>query len=97
MTQAELLREKREEILRIAKNYGASNVRVFGSVARGEADERSDIDLLVDMERGRSLLNLAALLVDLEELLGCQVDVVPEDSLRQQIKGRVLQEAVPLY
>ncbi len=96
MMQAALLREKREEILHIAKNYGASNVRVFGSVARGEADERSDIDLLVDMERGRSLLSLAGLLVDLEELLGCQVDVVPEDSLRQRIKGRVLQEAVPL-
>jgi predicted nucleotidyltransferase len=96
MTQAELLRENREEILRIAKNYGASNVRVFGSVARGEADERSDIDLLVDMERERSLLSLAGLLVDLEELLGCQVDVVPEDSLRERIKRRVLQEAVPL-
>jgi uncharacterized protein len=96
MTQAELLHEKREEILRIARNYGASNVRVFGSVARGEADEQSDIDLLVDMERGRSLLSLAGLLVDLEELLGCQVDVVPEDSLRERIKGRVLQEAVPL-
>ena len=96
MTQVELLREKRKEILRIAKNYGASNVRVFGSVARGQADAQSDIDLLVDMEPGRSLLNLAGLLVDLEELLGCQVDVVPEDSLRQRIKGRVLREAVPL-
>lgn len=96
MKQAELLRVKREDILRIAKNYGASNVRVFGSVARGDADERSDIDLLVDMERGRSLLSLAGLLVDLEELLGYQVDVVPEDSLRQRIKGRVLREAVPL-
>jgi predicted nucleotidyltransferase len=96
LTQAELLREKREDIIRIAKNYGASNVRVFGSVARGEADERSDIDLLVDMERGRSLMSLAGLLVDLEELLGRKVDVVPEDSLRQRIKARVLQEAVPL-
>lgn len=96
MTQAELLRVKREDILRIAKNYGASNVRVFGSVARGDADEQSNIDLLVDMEGGRSLLSLAGLLVDLEELLGCQVDVVPEDSLRARIKGRVLREAVPL-
>ncbi|HEV2579396.1 MAG TPA: nucleotidyltransferase family protein [Ktedonobacteraceae bacterium] len=96
MMQAVLLREKREEILRIAKNYGASNVRVFGSVARGEADEKSDIDLLVDMERGRSLMSLAGLLVDLEELLECQVDVVPEDSLRERIKSRALQEAVPL-
>jgi predicted nucleotidyltransferase len=57
MTPNELLKEKRKEILQIAKNYGAKNVRVFGSVARGEADEKSDIDLLVDMEPGRSLLD----------------------------------------
>ena len=96
MTQAELLREKREDILRIAAQYGASNVRVFGSVARGEADEQSDIDLLVDLERGRSLFDLAGLLVDLEDLLGCNIDVVPEDSLRERIRGRVLKEAVKL-
>lgn len=96
MTQAELLREKREDILLLAGKYGASNVRVFGSVARGEADEQSDIDLLIEMERGRSLLALAGLLVDLEELLGCKVDVVPEDSLRERIRGRVLREAVAL-
>ena len=92
----ELLRTKREEILRIAAKYGASNVRIFGSVARGEADEQSDIDLLVDLEPKRSLLDLAGLLVDLEELLGCKVDVVPEDSLRKHIKDRVLKEAVAL-
>lgn len=96
MTQAELLQEKREEILRIAKKYGAYHVRVFGSVARGEADEKSDIDLLVDMERGRSLLDLAGLLVDLEDLLGCAVDVVPEDSLRERIRSRILKEAIAL-
>ena len=92
----ELLRAKREDILQTARKYGASNVRVFGSVARGEADEKSDIDLLVDLEKGRSLLDLAGLLVDLEELLGCKVDVVPEDSLRERIRGRVLKEAVAL-
>ena len=96
MTQAEILREKREDILRLATQYGASNVRVFGSVARGEADEQSDIDLLVDLEQGRSLFDLAGLLVDLEDLLGCNVDVVPEDSLRERIRGRVLKEAVTL-
>ncbi len=96
MTQAEVLREKRADILRIATQYGASNVRVFGSVARGEADEQSDIDLLVDLEPGRSLFDLAGLLVDLEDLLGCNVDVVPEDSLRERIRGRVLKEAVTL-
>ena len=96
ISHEELLQSNREEILRIAAHYGASNVRIFGSVARGEADERSDIDLLVDMEPGRSLLELAGLLVDLEELLGCNVDVVPEDSLRKRIRDLVLKEAVAL-
>jgi predicted nucleotidyltransferase len=96
MSYDELLSTKREEIHRIAARYGASNVRVFGSVARGEADEQSDIDLLVDLEPKRSLLELAGLLVDLEELLGCTVDVVPEDSLRKRIKDRVLKEAIAL-
>jgi uncharacterized protein len=92
----ELLRTKREDILRIAKNYGAYNVRVFGSVARGEADSESDIDLLVNMEPGRSLFDLGGLLMDLEELLGCNVDVVTEDGLRDRIRARVLREAVAL-
>jgi predicted nucleotidyltransferase len=92
----ELLRTKREDILRIAKNYGAYNVRVFGSVARGEADSESDIDLLVNMESGRSLLDLCGLLADIEDLLGCKVDVVTEDGLRERIRERVLKEAVTL-
>lgn len=96
MTQTELLKEKRTEILQIAKNYGAYNVRVFGSVARGEADEKSDIDLLVDMEPGRSLLDLIGLLMDLEALLGCKVDVVTVKGLRDRIRERVLKEAVAL-
>ena len=92
----ELLRTKREDILRVAKKYGAYNVRVFGSVARGEADSQSDIDLLVNMEPGRSLLDLIGLLIDLEELLGCKVDVVTEKGLRDRIRERVLKEAVTL-
>ncbi len=96
MTQAELLREKREEILQTAKKYGASNVRVFGSVARREADEQSDIDLLVDLEKGRSLLDLIGLLMDLESLLSCKVDVVTVKGLRERIRERVLKEAVAL-
>jgi predicted nucleotidyltransferase len=92
----ELLQAKREDILQTARKYGAYNVRVFGSVARGEADEKSDIDLLVDMEKGRSLLDLAGLLVDLEDLLGCKVDVVTEIGLRERIRERVLKEAVAL-
>ena len=96
MSLDEIIKTKREDILRTAAKYGAYNVRVFGSVARGEADEKSDIDLLVDMEPSRSLLELAGLLIELEELLGHNVDVVPEDCLRARIKERVLKEAVAL-
>src|SRR5438067_925374 len=73
MSLDELVRTRRADILEIAKRYGASNLRIFGSVARGEADEKSDIDFLVDMESGRSLLDLAGLRVDLRELLGRSV------------------------
>jgi predicted nucleotidyltransferase len=96
MSLAELVQARREDILRTATQHGAYNVRVFGSVARGNADERSDLDLLVDMEPGRSLFDLGGLLVDLEELLGCSVDVVTEKGLRDRIRSRVLQEAIPL-
>ena len=92
----ELLRTKRDDILHIAAQYGAYNVRIFGSVARGEADEKSDIDLLVNMESGRSLLDLCGLLIDLEELLGRKVDVVTEKGLRDRIRNRVLNEAIAL-
>lgn len=96
MSLDELLRSKREEILRLASRHGARNVRVFGSVARGEADERSDVDLLVDLEPGRSLLDLGGLLMDLRDLLRRNVDVVTERGLKARIRSRVLQEAVPL-
>ena len=96
MSLDELLQTKREDILRIATKYGAYNVRVFGSVARGEADSESDVDLLVDMEPGRSLFDLGGLLMDLQDLLGCNVDVVTEDGLRDRIRNRVLNEAIAL-
>lgn len=92
----QLLRQKREEILRIAAARGARNVRVFGSVARGEADDRSDVDILVDMEPGRSLLDLGGLWRELNELLGVKVDVVTANGLRDRIRDHVLKEAVPL-
>ena len=82
----ELLRMKREDILQTARKYGASNVRVFGSVARGEADEKSDIDLLVDLEPGRSLFDLGGLLMDLQEMLNHKVDIVTERGLRARIR-----------
>lgn len=96
MSVEELLRQKREEILRVAARRGARNVRVFGSVARGEASPESDIDLLVDLDPGRSLLDLGGLWVDLTDLLGTRVDVVTEKGLRDSIRQRVLSEAVPL-
>ncbi len=84
---------KRNEIMNIARRHGASNVRVFGSVARGDADEKSDVDFLVDMEIGRSLLDLGGLLIDLQNLLGRPVDVVTEKGLRPRIRERILHEA----
>ena len=96
MAVARLVEQKREEILRIAERYGARRVRVFGSAARGEADERSDVDLLVEMEPGRSLLDMGGLLMELRELLGREVDVVTERSLKRRIRERVLRGAVPL-
>jgi hypothetical protein len=96
MTLEEQLKEQRETILRICAKHGARNVRVFGSVARGEADEQSDIDLLVDMEPGRTLLDLGGLLMDLQALLGHNVDVVTKRGLKPRIRERVLAEAVAL-
>jgi predicted nucleotidyltransferase len=84
----------RAEILAAAARHGATNVRVFGSVARGDADAASDVDFLVDFEAGRSLLDLASLLVELEDLLGHSVDVVTEPGLKARIRQRVLAEAV---
>jgi hypothetical protein len=91
-----LIQEKRQEILEIAARHGAYNVRLFGSVARGEADEASDVDILVELEPNRSLLDLGGFLADLEDLLTCKVDVVTERGLKNRIRDRVLQEAVPL-
>lgn len=76
------LRRNREEILEVCARNGASNVQVFGSVARGDQDEESDVDLLVDMEEGRSLFDLAGLVLELEDLLGCPVNVVTTGGLR---------------
>ena len=90
------LQERRAEIIAIAAKYGAYNVRVFGSVARHEADSASDLDLLVDMEPERSLLDLGGMLMDLQDLLGCRVDVVTEKGLRGRIRERVLKEAKEL-
>jgi hypothetical protein len=91
-----LLKQKREQVLKTAAQYGAYDVRVFGSVARGEAGEASDIDLLVKLEPGRSLMDLGGLLYDLQNLLGTEVDVVTEKGLRPRIREQVIREAIPL-
>ena len=96
MDTEELLKARREEILRIADKYGAYNLRIFGSVARGEAGTDSDIDILVELEPERSILDLGGLLYDLQQLLGVEVDVVTVNGLRSRIRERVLREAVPL-
>ena len=90
------LRDRRDEIVEIARARGASRVRVFGSVARGEAADGSDIDFLVDLEPGRSLLDLGGLLMDLQDLLERNVDVVTERGLRPRVARRVLADAVEL-
>ena len=90
MKARDLLREKREQILQMAAKNGARNVRVFGSVVRGEADEASDIDFLVEMEPGRSLFDLGGLQADLEEFLGCRVDVVTEKGLNPRTADECL-------
>ena len=92
----ELLNQKREQVLETAARYGAYDVRIFGSVARGEADAASDVDILVKLEPGRSLMDLGGLLYDLQNLLGIEVDVVTEKGLRSRIRDQVLREAVPL-
>ena len=90
------LQTRRDDILSIAARHGARNVRVFGSVARGDAGPESDVDILVDMEPGRSLFDLGGLLYDLQTLLGVEVDVVTEKGLRPRIRAQVLREAIPL-
>ncbi len=96
MTTRTLVHARRAEILAIAARHGARNVRLFGSVARGDARPDSDLDLLVDMEPGRSLFDLGGLLFDLQALLGVDVDVVTEKGLGPRMRAEVLREAVPL-
>ncbi len=95
MNRTELM-SKRDQILKIAAKRGAKRIRLFGSAARGDSGPTSDVDFLVDFEPGRSLLDQGGLLMDLQELLGCKVDVVSERGLRPRYRERVLREAVPL-
>ena len=96
MSIRELLQSKREKIIQIAACHGARKVRMFGSVARGTARRGSDVDFLVEMEEGRSLLDHAALILDLEHLLKRPVDVTSERGLRQPLRKEVLRDAIAL-
>lgn len=92
----EILQQKREEILNLAAQHGASNIRIFGSVARDEEGEDSDIDFLVDMESDRSLLDRIGLIQDLEDILGGKVDVATVKGLRESFRERIMSQAIPL-
>lgn len=96
MLTQETVRQHREAILAIARRYGASDIRIFGSVARGEATESSDLDLIVRFEPDRSLFDHGGLLMDLQDLLGVKVDVVSEGGMRERFRNHVMREAVAL-
>jgi predicted nucleotidyltransferase len=95
MTKSDVL-SKRNDILLLARQHGAASIKIFGSVVRGEEYPDSDVDFLVQMENGRSLFDMGGLLMDLQDLLGCKVDVVSENGLRSRIKDHVLREAMPI-
>ncbi len=92
------LRARRDEIMRLAEQYGAFNVRVFGSVARSEAKSGSDVDLLVSMRPGASMFDLVGLWLDLQELLGCEVSLVTDDPQprNERFLRRILKDAISL-
>ncbi len=94
MTLEEVRLRYRDQIVAAASKRGAHNVRVFGSVARGDQHHDSDIDFLVDFEPGRSLLDLTGLSLDLETVLGCKVDVVSSRGLKPRLSDEVLRDAV---
>ena len=96
MLSAETVRGRRQEILEIAARHGAHDVRIFGSVARGQATESSDLDLIVRFDPGRSLIDHGRLIDELEQLLGVKVDVVSERGMRDRFRQRVTTEAVQL-
>jgi len=96
MITSEIVNRHREAIIKIAKRYGAHDIRIFGSVARGEASESSDLDLIVRFEPGRSLFDHGGLIMDLRDLLGVKVDVISEGGMRPRFRRHVMKEAVPL-
>lgn len=96
MTRSELLQNRRADILRIAKSHGIKDLRVFGSVSRGQDRADSDVDLLVRLDSDRSLLDMVAFKQDVEDILGCKVDVVTEEAVSPYIREQVLRDALIL-
>ena len=96
MNLKELATKKRGEILAITRKYGARRIRLFGSITRGDERPDSDFDFLVELEAGRSLLDLGGMQMDLQELLGRKVDVVTEKGVRERIRDKIFQEAIPV-
>lgn len=96
MITREMLHRHHKAIFDIARRYGAHDIRIFGSVARGDADESSDLDLIVRFEPGRSLFDHGGLLMELQDLLGVKVDVISEGGMRPRFRRHVMKEAVPL-
>ncbi len=92
----QLLQDKKAEIIEAAARNGANDIRVFGSIARGDAHDESDIDFLVEFEKGRSALDEVGLIEELEQLLGRKVHVVTPGALHRVIRDKVLAEAMPL-
>jgi len=96
MTRNNILQDKKDEILKITTRHGAKKIRLFGSILRDDIKEKSDVDFLVELEKDRSLLDIIAIKQDLEDLLGCSVDVVTDSALSPYIRDEVLQQAVSL-
>ena len=96
MNLDELIKQKRKDILNLAGKYGAYNVRIFGSVARGQANKDSDIDFLVDLKSDRSLWDLGGLWTELNTLLQVRIEVFTENTLKENIRESAFKEAIPI-
>ena len=96
MLTLDALRSRRGDILRIADRHGARNIRIFGSVARSETNDRSDLDVLVEMGRERDLIDLISIQQDLEDMLGCKVDVLTEAAISPYIRESIIHDAISL-
>jgi predicted nucleotidyltransferase len=96
MRPSEILKLKRAEILQIAEKYGVKNLRVFGSVARGEDDEKSDVDLLVEFPEGTTYIGYFTFVHELEKILLCKVDIVSQIGLKPRIREIVMREVLPI-